>query len=424
MKPSVFRPLIVLLAVFGLSTALAQDTVRVFTLDSFQELIEGEGDAGTNVLADAPFTVEWELSPFQGYELKMRRAITSPRPSVDVVFVLDRWGGSSIYRSATPLGPLMDAEPIEDFDDVIAGTLEPFTFGGELYGIPFRSAFHVLWYNADMLAAQTGTSEPPSSMAAFWDNVAATTYTDDNGDQVYGLAIYGGAEGGKEFIKLAMAYGARILDDDLNVTVDSPEMIQFVTDISDAFQAGQVVPNFDTIASGDVRTYLKQGLAAHAVTTFSFYNDFNNPESSQVPGQIRDAVLPAAEGSGLEFAPHQVATWGLVIPAGLSDERKALAWEFIRYLSSGDASLALALNGNGPIRQSAFSDAGYNETEPTSATLQAIAPTAKAIIQAIDASTEILEIYGEEVTAAMLGDKTPEEAMADAATAIRVVVEQ
>lgn len=54
--------------------------------------------------------------------------------------------------------------------------------------------------------------------------------------------------------------------------------------------------------------------------------------------------------------------WAMGIPD--NSQNKDLAWDFIRYMSSPDTARRAALNGNGPIRPSAYDDPGVQVRLP------------------------------------------------------------
>lgn len=414
-------------ALLAMNIAAQTRPIKIFGYELFKQVLEGTaGGAKKNlVAAQNEFKLEWELTPFAGYQQKMLQALFKPVSDFDVVFILDTWSGKTALDFAESLDSYVKTDPIKNFGDFIPGTLDAFKNDGELKAIPFRTAFHVLHFNKDMYASKIGKTDAPATMEEFWANVAKTTYTNEKGEKVYGLSIYGGPAGGKEFIKLAMAYGAEILSPSMKIRVAEPDMIAFVKDISDAHKKGYVVPNFDTIAAADVRNYVSQGLAAHTVVVYDFnYKEFNNASKSRVAGQIAHSPLPSIERLKLPVAAHQVAVWGMAIPKNLAKDRKKAAWDFIKWAASPETILDAALNTNGPVRLGALSSATFISMEPTAKTLLAVAPTAKLIIPPFDGAQESIEIYGEEVTNAMKGTKTPEKAMKDAQTRIQLVLER
>jgi multiple sugar transport system substrate-binding protein len=105
-----------------------------------------------------------------------------------------------------------------------------------------------------------------------------------------------------------------------------------------------------------------------------------------------------------------VESWAMAIPANSAD--KELSWSFIKAVSSKAVTLGAARNGNGPVRVSTYADAEFSASQPLAkieaATLAKARPAFPAFPEAVRAQATFLE----EVQLAVLGRKSPQEAVA------------
>ncbi|MGO4842718.1 hypothetical protein AB4144_61650, partial [Rhizobiaceae sp. 2RAB30] len=87
-----------------------------------------------------------------------------------------------------------------------------------------------------------------------------------------------------------------------------------------------------------------------AIDPFARYSVYNNPDSSKFAGQIDVVVTPSvANPKGTAITE----IWSMAIPRNAKN--KDLAYSLLRALSTTDATIRIALNGNGPVDPSAYS---------------------------------------------------------------------
>ncbi len=90
-----------------------------------------------------------------------------------------------------------------------------------------------------------------------------------------------------------------------------------------------------------------------------------------------------------------------------------MAWDFIQFVASKDNTVRAALNGNGPVRLSAYEDPRVQAIVPyADAEAQALG-NARIVVPGFENGAKAMDIFMEEVEAMMLGLKEPEAAAAD-----------
>ena len=108
--------------------------------------------------------------------------------------------------------------------------------------------------------------------------------------------------------------------------------------------------------------------------------------------------------------PIQTEVWYLVIPK--NSPHKKEAWELIKALSSPEATVREALNGNGAVRPAAYQDPRIVEKIASAAEQARSVAAARLALPGFEDISRAQTIIQEEADAVLLGYQTPEEAAA------------
>ena len=129
----------------------------------------------------------------------------------------------------------------------------------------------------------------------------------------------------------AWAYGARILDDEGNVTVNTPEMIQamtnFVTLMKEYAIPDQAAAGWDVMSE-----VFRQGKAAMNFDMSGFPSVFANPEISSVHDKIGVTLLQGPTGNYAQWV------YGEGLGISKDSKNKDAAWLFLQWRNSLDVS--------------------------------------------------------------------------------------
>jgi multiple sugar transport system substrate-binding protein len=98
--------------------------------------------------------------------------------------------------------------------------------------------------------------------------------------------------------------------------------------------------------------------------------------------------------------------WSMMIPK--NSKYKELAWSLMREISTKENTVEAAINGNGPVRASAYADARLIEKVPYAALEAQALKAAHVPMPAFNKAAEAKDIFVEEMQAAMLGLQSPE----------------
>jgi multiple sugar transport system substrate-binding protein len=336
--------------------------------------------------------------------------------TIDVGFLLNTMATPATATLFEPLDDLMKAEPLEDFADLFPGMVEALRFGGRLYGVPFRHSTSGLHYNEELFA-ERGLAGPPRTIEQLADYAKKLSYKRADGSQVVGFVIPGVHYA--NVVDIARAWNGDFITPDFRVVANEPPMVRAVTLLRELYAAGAMPKGFATLGTEDVNTWMQTGRAAMAMTGMSRYNIYNDPARSKFPGKIKVTTIPIAAElrARYEAAPAKVEFWSMAIPK--SSKHKKLAWGLIREMSSKQATLAAALNGNGPVRASTYASAAFSQKLPYAAEELRVLKIARAPLPAFDNAPKAADLFKEELELVMLGQKPPQKAMDDLTAKVR-----
>ena len=178
----------------------------------------------------------------------------------------------------------------------------------------------------------------------------------------------------------------------------------------DSIKTGLTNPNSREYGEEDVRRTFSSGKAAFALNWTYMYNLANDPKESAVAGKVR--IAPALGAEKISEASAVNGSMGLGIPT--KSKNKDLAWKFIQHLTSQPvqenyAKLSL------PVWASSYDNPAIaqGQEELIAAAKVGLAamyprPT-KASYQEMSSALQVA------IQKALLGDKSPADALKDAA---------
>lgn len=351
--------------------------------------------------------VTFEIAPL---EERLYREASLAQTSVDVGFVLNTQATERMARLFEPLDTPMQMAPLEAPEDIFPGLTAGLMVAGRPYAVPFRHASSGLHYNA-ALFAERGIGGPPATMEEMLELARRCTYTRADGGRVSGFVM--GGLGYADIIAFARAWDGDYITADMRVVANEPGMVAAVTALRDLYVFGALPRNVTAINGEDVNVWMQTGRAAMILGSMSRNAIYNDPAKSKFPGQIKTVPIPVAAAlrGKYDVAPTKVEFWGMAIPRAA--QRKELAWSFIRAISGKDATIMAALNGNGPVRRSAYDDPQIRDSLAYAADEQRVLAVSRVAIPAFDNAAQAGDLLQQEVQAAVLGMKSPRQAMDD-----------
>jgi len=351
-------------------------------------------------------TIEWLTFGVDATNERALREASLSQGGVDVAFVLNGLVGPQYAHLFEDLREWQAKDPIAAFDEIPDAMLETHRYSGRIAAIPHRHATHGLHYNTDILT-ERGVSPP----ATIKDLIAAAdklSYDRPDGTRVYGLVV--SMEDLSCTLDIVRAFGGDFITSDLKVVIDQPAAVQGIAAMRDLVKKNAMPRNIMNFKNEDVINHMQQGRAAMTNSPFGRYFTFNDPKASKFPGKVQVSVLPA--GVDGQPTPAKTSVWAMAIPR--NGRNKELAWSLVRHLSSPEATTLATLNGNGPVRPSAYNDARVQELLPYAAAEKTALATARLVTPSFPNAPQAMSVLMEEVGLALLGRKEPQAAMNDA----------
>lgn len=250
-----------------------------------------------------------------------------------------RYGIPQLYDAGV-LAPISDFMSEEEQNDVMEAYWGRYSYKGVRVALPFQSSMPVLYVNTDLFEQQ-GVEIPTT-----WEEVqeAATKMTldiDGNGSiDVYGFNM---PEDAPWYLYgLVKADGGTIVNEDGTVTVNTPEMLDVLSDIQKMVAGGSMPSNQHATAKDD----FKNGALAMLLNSCAG----NRSIEKGVDGKFNYALVTFPSINGNVCAPLGGNALGIF----KSDEKmEQLSWEFIQFMTSSDAVSGFTMSkGYLPIKHS------------------------------------------------------------------------
>ena len=350
--------------------------------------------------------VEWLTFGVEAVNERAMKEASLSEGNADVVFILDRYTGPQFAGLFEDLRAWQAKDPIPDFAEIPAGMLAAHTFGGKLTAVPYRHATHGLHYNTEFFA-ERGVSGPPATVEQAIALAEKLSFKRADGVQVYGLVM--NFDDPSTPIDWVRGFGGDFITPDYKIVVDQPPAVRGVTAICDLYKKGVLPKNSLSLKTEDVTTFMQQGRAAMTNNPFNRFVNYNDPKASKYVGKIAVVPLPlAVDGKPL---PAKTSVWAMAIPRNAKNKERA--WSLIKHLSLRENTIAATLNGNGPVRPSAYEDAKVKALIPYASAEKDALASAKLVVPGFANAAKSMDIFIEELGLAMLGNKEPQAAMSE-----------
>jgi ABC-type glycerol-3-phosphate transport system substrate-binding protein len=278
------------------------------------------------------------------------------------------------------------SRPLRDIADV----------EGKTYGIPFYNYGLALVYRKD-LYAKAGLT-PPTTLDAFAADAKRLTTGGMSGVAMQpqkGYKIF------EEWANYLFAAGGSIQGPDGKVTLDSPQARKALQTYIDVYKASAPKNSLNWAFDEAIRS-ASAGKSAQLIS----YN-WTLPTLQKTNKQFTIAEVPGGKAVlGAWF-------WGLPKNSGAKDA----AWSFVSWLTSKAHEKERVIKGGAPVRNSAMDDPevwsqGFGKDYYT--TVKSILSDAAPLADGKNAE-EMINVVGEQLNAAVAGQKSVDAAIAEAA---------
>jgi multiple sugar transport system substrate-binding protein len=363
--------------------------------------------------ANPNIDVELDFVAYEALHDKIVTAATSKAGTYDVILMDCIWPAE--FAAAEFILDVTDRIPEDVKQDIWPGAMESVTYQGKLYGMPWLNDVLYMYYNEEMLK-EAGFDAPPKTWEELREMAMAAK---EKGLVEYPFIEYFQQDEGLTiaFAYYLFAFGGKFFNEDNTPAFNSPEGLAALQFMVDGMNDGLYNPASLESTYEEVRRAFSQGNSLFSINWAYQLNLANDPAESQIPGSAIVTLMPG------QADPSATINGGMGLAVMADSEHPEEAWNYIQYLSSKDVQKRYSQNAL-PIWISLFEDPELQEMQPEVAKEQNFIEVSKEQYKylrnrpLVPFYSETSEIVAREVQAALTGNKTAEQALADAETAV------
>jgi multiple sugar transport system substrate-binding protein len=357
---------------------------------------------------------------FVAYEaLHDKTVAAAPAGTFDVVLIDVIWPAE--FGSKHVVTDVTDQFPASWKSDMLGGALATATYQDRYYGVPWILDTKYLFYNTDMLQ-RAGVDQASLSS---WDGVLAAARALKTKRVVDAPLVWSWKQAEAlvcDYTQLLGAFGGKFLSDDgKSIMFNTGGGLQALQFMKQSLDTGLSNRNSVESLEEDVRKIFSEGQAAMALNWTYMFNAADDPKQSKIAGKVGVLATPAgtvsaagtAGGSG---GPGVNGSMALSVSSGSRNQKAA--WTYVTYLTSPEVQERYAKSSL-PCWS-----ASYDKSQVVAA-LPQVVPVAKKQLANLIARpqvpryNEISQVLQAELQNALLGRKTPQQALDDAAAQSR-----
>ncbi|WP_300369149.1 extracellular solute-binding protein [Brachyspira sp.] len=361
--------------------------------------------------ADTGITVNMNVIAWENIRDKISIAAAGGTAAADVVEVDWSWVGE--FNSADWLEPIELSQ--EEIDAM--PSIKPFIIEGNVLALPYANDFRLAYYNKKHFDA-AGIKEAPKS----WDEVYAALKTiKDSGITKYPFSMPLNADESCTTSLIWMAYSKYgvVFNEDSTLNKDAVlGALQFINQMINVDNL--IDPACKTSTGMDAYRRINSAEASFIVGPTSFVSRVQDPNESQVVGEVVPILLPGANGP----SPKTFA-----LPEGVGviklSKNKESAMKFVKWFNSAEIQKQLNYVQNTmPTRIAVMEDLiNEGKLKNTGALLEESALIDSPFPNGIPSYySEMTTAIFNAVNEMVLGVKTPEEAFNTMDTKIKQLV--
>jgi len=394
------------------STAvLAESTVKYMTFSAAPDYIS-QLDATIKAFeaAHPDIKVTYETAAFADYFTKLQTMIAAGQAPDAFELNYENFVSFANKGALADLGPLLSSDKGFSTSIYNPTALAAFSQAGKQYGLVESFSNVVLFYNKDLFD-KAGVAYPTADWTWKDELVAAQKLT-DSAAGVWGdfapIQFW-------EFYKTIAQNGGSIFNaDKTEVTLDSPANVEALQWMVDKVNKYHVTPTDSEMGGQGDGDLFKAGKIAMLRTGIWMFGDF--AANAKFNWDI------ALEPGNTQKAHHFFAN-GVAVSATSANQQAAYEW--LKFLTSSKDAVDIRIKAGWELP--AVSDPAYVKGYLD----QPIPPSRKVVFEALDSAVtppvinnwnQLTDIVGKELEAAKLGQKTPQQALTDAAAAVRPIL--
>ncbi|WP_139492387.1 ABC transporter substrate-binding protein [Brevibacillus dissolubilis] len=298
-----------------------------------------------------------------------------------------------------PLDRLIEQDGVK-MDDYIKGAVAAGNFNGQQWAMPKFIDTGLLFYRSDLVP------NPPKT----WDElIALSKENKGKGGTKYGYIMQAKQYEGLvcNFIEFSAAYGGKILDEQGNVTINSPGTIKGLTKMTEIVKSDFVPKNITTYTEIESDATYLEGESVFLRNWPYHFAIANDKEKSKVVGNVKVAPLPAGD------AGSAATLGGWMSGINKFSKHPKEAWEFLKFMTAAEGQKITAVQGgSAPTFLPLYEDKDVQGASPLFANKDFVNGISAAVPRPVSpVYPKISDIIQIEVSKVLAGQQAPEAAV-------------
>lgn len=298
-----------------------------------------------------------------------------------------------------PLDRFIEQDQI-DMNQYIKGAVNAGNYNGQQWTMPKFIDAGLLYYRKDIV------KEPPKT----WDElIALAKKHKGQGGTQFGYLMQAKQYEGLvcNFVEFNAAYGGKVLDEKGNVAINTPNTVKALKKMIEIVKSDFVPKNITTFTELESHTAFIEGQAPFIRNWPYMYALAQDKTQSKVVDKVAIAPLPAGD------AGSAATLGGWLTGINKYSKHPKEAWEFVKFMTGPEGQkLTAVYGGSAPTLLPVYDDPEVQKASPLFANKEFINGVSAAVPRpASPIYPKISEIIQIEVSKALAGQQTPEQAV-------------
>jgi multiple sugar transport system substrate-binding protein len=359
--------------------------------------------------------IEWMGWPWSETQ-KQLVLISNTGTPPDVAQLSNEWQASLVAGDAlADLNSLIDRSWMQD--TYVESTLLAGNVDGKQYSLPWTASSIGMLYNPQLLS-KAGYAVPPTTIDQFEDCLATLKKLDPEIIPYAAMTKTGSTM--KDFQQWLWTYGASILDANGNVVINSPAAVRAVEWYKELYDKGYISIDIDRF---DARTLFVQGKVGFyddALVTFNYLAGLSGLSTEEFNKRIYPMYRPV-----LKYGDEpQAMLWGYSLAVFEASEHKELAADFIKYVTATPEVALKAYEDKSvmPVIKKVVDNPVVQNNAWDRSQLQITQYARTNELENYANYAQLQDIVAETIKAVLIGQKTPQRALDDAAVELEAAL--
>jgi multiple sugar transport system substrate-binding protein len=346
---------------------------------------------------------------FVAYEALHDKIVTSaPAGTYDVVHSDVIWPAE--FATKGIVTDLTTKIPSSWKTSMLGGALKTGEYSGKYYGVPWGPSTKLFFFNKEMLAKVGATQDDIKT----WDGVLSVAKKiKDAGIVKYPLAwSWSQAEALVcDYAQLLGAWGGTFTDSHGKLAINKGAGVEALTWMKKSIDEGLTDPASTTFLEDDTDKSMASGKTAMELNWESTFRDLNDPSISTIVGKAGVMQTPAGPSG-----KNPGVNGSMALSIGAKSKHQTAAWKFIEYVTS-EAVQDRLIKSNPSNWKASYTKPAVLATNPEVIKASGTAYDSMILRPPMSNYNTVSQALQVEIQNALLGKKTPQQALDDAVKA-------